>query len=113
QITGGTDKFSGADMSTKLKLLGVDVASVGDSIARTPGARCYYYNDDFAEIYKSLVVSGDGKKLLGAVMVGEVEDFGNFQQLMLNGIELPENPQAMILPGLAPGKLAIGVEALP
>jgi nitrite reductase (NADH) large subunit len=113
QITGGTEQFVGADMSTKLKLLGVDVASVGDSTGRTPGCKTYYYNDDFAEVYKSLVVSEDGKKLLGAVMVGEAEDFGNFQQLMLNSIELPANPQAMILPGLDGGKISIGVDALP
>lgn len=113
QITGGDDKFLGADMSTKLKLLGIDVASVGDSTARTPGARCYYYNDDFAEVYKCLVVSEDGKHLLGAVMVGDVEDFGNFQQLMLNKMELPANPQAMILPGLEGGKVSIGVGSLP
>ncbi|MDY6982361.1 MAG: nitrite reductase large subunit NirB, partial [Pseudomonadota bacterium] len=113
QITGGNEQFVGADMSTKLKLLGIDVASVGDSTARTPGARCYYYNDDFAEVYKCLVVSEDGKKLIGAVMVGDVEDYGNFQQLMLNQIDLPENPQAMILPGIEGGKPAIGVDALP
>jgi NAD(P)H-nitrite reductase large subunit len=35
---GGEDKtFTGADMSTKLKLLGVDVASFGDAQGRTPG----------------------------------------------------------------------------
>jgi nitrite reductase (NADH) large subunit len=113
QITGGADQFTGADMSTKLKLLGIDVASVGDSTARSPGARLYYYNDDFAEVYKCLVVSDDGKKLLGAVMVGDVEDFGNFQQLMLNSIVLPDNPQAMILPGIEGGKVGIGVDALP
>lgn len=113
QLTGGDEKFLGADMSTKLKLLGIDVASVGDSTARTPGARLYYYNDDFAEVYKCLVVSEDGKHLLGAVMVGDVEDFGNLQQLMLNKIELPANPQAMILPGLEGGKVSLGVDALP
>lgn len=113
QITGGCDQFVGADMSTKLKLLGVDVASVGDSIGRTQGARTYYYNDDFAEVYKSLVVSADGKLLLGAVLIGDVEDFGNFQQLMLNKIELPINPQAMILPGITGSKVGLGVDALP
>ncbi len=113
QITGGSDQFLGADMSTKLRLLGVDVASVGDSTGRTLGAKTYYYNDDFAEVYKSLVVSEDGKKLLGAVMVGEAEDFGNFQQLMPNSIELPANPQAMILPTLDGGRISIGVDALP
>jgi len=114
QIIGGEDKFTGADMSTKLKLLGIDVASVGDSTARTPGALSYYYNDDFAEVYKSLVVSADGKTLLGAVLIGDVEDFGNFQQLMLNKIPLPANPQAMILPGIEGGtRVGLGVDALP
>ncbi len=114
QIIGGEGKFTGADMSTKLKLLGIDVASVGDSIARTPGALSYYYNDDFAEVYKSLVVSADGKTLLGAVLIGDVEDFGNFQQLVLNKIALPSNPQALILPGMEGGtKVGLGVDALP
>lgn len=113
QITGGDEQFTGADMSTKLKLLGIDVASVGDSIARTPGARTYYYNDDFAEVYKSLVVSEDGKTLLDSVLIGDVEDFGNFQQFMLNKIPLPENPQGLILPGIEGGKIGLGVDALP
>ena len=37
QLTGGSDEFMGADMSTKLKLLGVDVASISDAHGRTPG----------------------------------------------------------------------------
>lgn len=99
QITGGHAKFKGSDMSTKLKLLGVDVASIGDSIARTPGALTYSYSDISGEIYKSLVVSEDGKTLLGAVLVGDVDDYENFLKIALNRNELPENPQEMILPG--------------
>ena len=38
QLVGGTRVFPGADMSTKLKLLGVDVASFGDAHAPTEGA---------------------------------------------------------------------------
>jgi nitrite reductase (NADH) large subunit len=99
QITGGQAKFKGSDMSTKLKLLGVDVASIGDSIARTPGALTYSYSDISGDIYKSLVVSEDGKTLLGAVLVGDVDDYENFLKIVLNRNELPENPQEMILPG--------------
>lgn len=113
QISGGEEKFTGADMSTKLKLLGIEVASIGDSTARTPGARVYSWNDDFAEEYKSLVVSADGKTLLGAVLVGDAADYGNLQQLMLNAIELPDNPQSMILPGIQGGGVSIGVDSLP
>ena len=99
QITGGKAQFKGADMSTKLKLLGVDVATIGDSIALTPGALTYSYSDISGGIYKSLVVSEDGKTLLGAVLVGDVGDYENFLKIALNGEELPEDPQIMIQPG--------------
>ena len=36
-LCGGDDVFTGFDMSTKLKLLGVDVASFGDAFAAHPG----------------------------------------------------------------------------
>ena len=38
RLLGGEATFPGADLSTKLKLLGVDVASFGDAFATTPGA---------------------------------------------------------------------------
>src|SRR5262249_56861644 len=38
--------FAGADMSTKLKLLGVDVASIGDAHAASPGAPAYLFIDE-------------------------------------------------------------------
>lgn len=98
QITGGQAKFEGSDMSTKLKLLGVDVASIGDSTARAPGAKTYSYSDTSGEIYKSLVVTDDDKTLLGAVLVGDVDEYENLLKIALNRNELPENPQEMILP---------------
>lgn len=98
QITGGQAKFKGSDMSTKLKLLGEDVASIGDSISRTPGARTYSYSDTAGDIYKSLVVSEDRRTLLGAVLVGDVSDYENFLKIALNRDELPEDPQELILP---------------
>lgn len=113
-ITGGNEMFTGADMSTKLKLLGVDVASIGDAHGRTPEALSYVYQDGVNEVYKRLIVSKDGKKLLGAVLVGDAEVYGNLQQMCVHGMDLPEMPEALILPsvdGAAAGGL--GVEALP
>ncbi len=113
-ITGGDEAFTGADMSTKLKLLGVDVASIGDAQARTPGALSFVYQDGINEIYKRLIVSKDGKKLLGAVLVGEVEAYGNLLQLALNDMDLPENPEGLIVPaGDGGAALGLGVDALP
>ena len=107
--------FTGADMSTKLKLLGVDVASIGDAHAATSGACVYSFVDERREVYKKLVVNKDGSRLLGAVLVGDTNDYGALLQTMLNGLELPEHPEELILPALEGTKAPAGsgVAALP
>ncbi|QEY17157.1 nitrite reductase large subunit [Cellvibrio sp. KY-GH-1] len=112
-ITGGSDQFMGADMSTKLKLLGVDVASVGDAHGNTPGSLSYTYSNDVEEVYKRIIVSADNKKLLGAVLVGDVDAYGTLQSMCVNGMDLPEDPNCLILPNVEGGGAAIGVDALP
>lgn len=112
-LLGRENAFLGADMSAKLKLLGVDVGGIGDAHGRTEGARSYVYLDESKEIYKRLVVSADNKTLLGAVLVGDTTDYGNLLQLALNNITLPENPDSLILPAHAGNKPTIGVDSLP
>ncbi len=107
-------EFTGADMSTKLKLMGVDVASIGDPHAKADGARSYQFTDERKQVYKKIVVSDCGKFLLGGVMVGDAGEYGTLLQMMLNKIELPEAPEFLILPqsdGAA--KPGLGVDALP
>ncbi|MFC6376549.1 nitrite reductase large subunit NirB [Tatumella terrea] len=106
--------FTGADMSTKLKLLGVEVASVGDAHGATPGSQSYQWIDGPARIYKKIVVSEDGKTLLGAVLVGDSSDYSDLLQRMLNAIPLPANPESLILPVSEGGAPAgVGVALLP
>ncbi len=101
--------FQGADMSTKLKLLGIDVGSIGDSHGKQlhegkPAISLLYANDR-ERVYKKIVVSADGRKLLGAVLVGDCSDYDTLLQLFLNDMELPANPESIILPadaGAAP-----------
>ncbi|WP_414728971.1 nitrite reductase large subunit NirB [Zhongshania aliphaticivorans] len=115
-VLGGIEKkaFTGADMSTKLKLMGVDVASIGDAHASTPGAKCYTFIDEKAEVYKKIVVSNDGQHLLGSVLIGEANDYGTLLQFALNKITLPEQPESMILPTLdGSAGVGLGVDALP
>ncbi|MBV1932247.1 MAG: nitrite reductase large subunit NirB [Porticoccaceae bacterium] len=112
--TSGNNTFTGADMSTKLKLMGVDVASIGDAHSNTPKSREYTYIDGTDEIYKKIVVNEDNNRLLGAVLVGDATDYGNLLQLMLNDIPLPEYPDALILPQRdGSGVTGLGVTALP
>ncbi|WFR77984.1 nitrite reductase large subunit NirB [Janthinobacterium rivuli] len=110
----GEATFKGADMSTKLKLMGVDVASLGDPHGNAPGSRSYQFMDERKQIYKKIVVSDCGKYLLGGVMVGDASEYGTLLQMMLNKIELPEFPEFLILPQ-ADGqqKVGLGVDALP
>ncbi|MGN5354002.1 nitrite reductase large subunit NirB [Ralstonia sp. L16] len=116
QILAADDaaEFSGADMSTKLKLMGVDVASLGDAQGVTPGSRSVQFTDERKQIYKKLVVSEDGKYLLGGVLVGDAAEYGTLLQMMLNRIELPEAPEFLILPQAdGNARPALGVDALP
>ncbi|WP_420476921.1 nitrite reductase large subunit NirB [Noviherbaspirillum sp. ST9] len=113
-IAGEAVLFAGADMSTKLKLMGVDVASIGDALGTTAGSRAYQFTDERKQVYKKIVVSEDGKHLLGAVLVGDAAEYGSLLQMMLNKIELPEAPEFLILPQSdGKAKPGLGVEALP
>ncbi|NRA39545.1 MAG: nitrite reductase large subunit [Planctomycetes bacterium] len=112
-LTGGTSEFTGADMSTKLKLLGIDVASIGDSHARAPGAISYTFCNEADEVYKKIVVSADKKILTGAVLVGDADDYGTLLSYMQNEITLPEHPDSMILPNRDGAATGLGVDALP
>ena len=114
RLAGEEASFGGADMSTKLKLLGVDVASFGDAQARTPGAQSYQWTHGPQQIYKKIVVSADGKTLLGGVLVGDASDYATLLQMMLNGLVLPAQPESLILPAVAgSAPKVLGVAALP
>lgn len=105
--------FKGADMSTKLKLLGVDVGSIGDAHGRAQGAISYVYSDEKSETYKRINVDKN-YKLVGAVLVGDCDDYDTLLQYFLNEIDLPENPEGMILPSTGETQgLSLGASALP
>jgi nitrite reductase (NADH) large subunit len=98
RLLGGEGEFSGADMSTKLKLLGVDVASFGDAHGETAGSVDLVFADAVSGVYKKLVVSEDGRRLLGGVLVGDAEAYGVLRPMVASGIALPDNPEELILP---------------
>jgi len=90
QLAKEKTSFTGADMSTKLKLLGVDVGSIGDSKGLAEDSRAFVFSDEREAIYKRLNVSADGKKVLGATLVGDCSEYDTLLQYYLNEIELPE-----------------------
>ncbi|MET9230969.1 nitrite reductase large subunit NirB [Lentzea sp. NPDC003310] len=96
QLAGGARTFPGADVSTKLKLLGVDVASFGDAHAQTEGALEVVVNNAVAGTYSKLVVSDDARVLLGGVLVGDASSY-----LSLRPLVGKEVPAALLQPGAA------------
>nr|WP_290933646.1 nitrite reductase large subunit NirB [Haliscomenobacter sp.] len=95
------------DLSTSLKLIGIDVASFGDVFGTQAPQRAIVFEDKLKGIYKRLNVSEDGKKLLGGILVGEASDYNQLLQIYKNGITLPPEPEALIVK-LAGGESAFG-----
>ncbi len=108
RLLGGAAEFPGADTATKLKLLGVDVASFGDAHAATEGALEVVFHDAVAGSYRKLVVSDDGRTLLGGVLVGDASSYGTLRPLL--GRALPAEPAALLAPS---GPVTLGIDALP
>ncbi|CAG7574321.1 nitrite reductase (NADH) large subunit [Barrientosiimonas humi] len=96
RLLGGSGTFPGADASTKLKLLGVDVASFGDAFATAPGALEVVWSDSVAGVYKKLVVSDDAQTLLGGILVGDAAAYAALRPRV--GRLLPGDPSSYIAP---------------
>jgi nitrite reductase (NADH) large subunit len=78
-----------------------------------PGSRSYQFTDERKQIYKKIVVSDCGKRLLGACW-SATPRIRHAAADDAERIELPESPEFLILPQ-ADGKAkpALGVDALP
>ncbi|WP_406047931.1 nitrite reductase large subunit NirB [Kribbella sp. NBC_00889] len=110
RLLGGAATFPGADTSTKLKLLGVDVASFGDAFGATEGALDIVYADPVAGVYKKLVLSDDARTLLGGILVGDASAYSGLRPMV--GRQLGADPAAFLLPeGAAPVKLELPDDA--
>jgi len=103
--------FSGADMSTKLKLMGVDVASFGNYEADEKTAKSLVFEDPFDGVYKKILVSLDGKKLLGGMLVGDAADYMRLLMACKSDKPLTVSPAEMLL-GPKSGAAAGGVDDL-
>ncbi|MDG4828482.1 nitrite reductase large subunit NirB [Solwaraspora sp. WMMD1047] len=110
RLLGGAATFPGADLSTKLKLLGVDVASFGDAHGRAPGSLDVTFTDPATRVYAKLVLSDDARTLLGGVLVGDASAYPTLRASV--GGPLPGPPLALLAPAGEAGAEA-GLAALP
>jgi nitrite reductase (NADH) large subunit len=100
-----TPAFTGADLSTKLKLLGCDVASFGENQPSPddPDVSNLVWNDPLGGIYRKLIFNKAGTKLRGGILVGDASDYSKLHKLAIQGGELPENPAMLLAPASARG----------
>jgi nitrite reductase (NAD(P)H) len=120
-------KFKRPDLSTKLKLLGVDVASFGDFFADRDGpkhlplragrkkegspdalkkltngsppspVKALTYKDPFQNVYKKYLFTLDGQYLLGGMMIGDTRDYVKLVPMVKNQKKLEVPPSQFIL----------------
>ncbi|MFF3401257.1 nitrite reductase large subunit NirB [Streptomyces sp. NPDC002659] len=109
-ITEEARSFTGADMSTKLKLLGVDVASFGDAHGAAEGCLDVVYSDSRSGVYKKLVIGSEGE-LLGGVLVGDADAYGMLRPL--TGSVPPVAPEQLVMPAGIGAPAALGPSSLP
>jgi nitrite reductase (NADH) large subunit len=90
RLLGGTATMTEPDTSTKLKLLGVDVAAFGAAA----GPLDVVYHDGACGVYAKLVLSDDAKTLLGGILVGDAAAYPLLRASL--GGPLPGPPLALL-----------------
>ncbi|WP_375445167.1 nitrite reductase large subunit NirB [uncultured Fibrella sp.] len=118
QLIGEIREFKPYDMSTKLKLIGTDVASFGDPFAsesdgRTPACRTIVYENKAKGVYKRINISADGKELLGGILVGDADQYNMLLQTCKNKTILPPDPEDIILGSRGGEEAGAGIMSLP
>jgi nitrite reductase (NADH) large subunit len=112
-LTGGDERFTGTDLSAKLKLMDVDVACFGEYEAGPDQAQPLTWEDPFAGVYKKLLFSHDGSRLLGGVLVGDARDYGSLSVTAKSGSALPCRPHELVIGRSGPAAAAGGIDTMP
>lgn len=90
-ITGkNTDAaYEGSRTGTKLKVMGVELVSMGQTDPDLPDDEVLVYRNPNRGIYKKLLVREE--KILGAILLGDAEFSDTLMQFFMSEKELPEN----------------------
>lgn len=105
--------FTGANLDTMLKLVGVDVASFGDAHGATPDCQELVYVDDLLGTYSKLVLSAKANTIIGGVLVGDTTTFGILSEMAKGTVPTPKNPGSLILPASSGERTTLTVADLP
>lgn len=112
-IMGKSKTFEPQDLSTKLKLIGTEVASFGDAMGNEEGSKSLVVEDALKGVYKRINISADGKKLIGGILVGDASQYNILHQIAMNGMKIPEDPINLIVEGGGDSGFTMSADSLP
>ncbi|MDF7822558.1 FAD-dependent oxidoreductase [Pontiellaceae bacterium B12227] len=84
--------------ASRLKLLDLQVGSIGETHLTMDEVDFVYEMDLDQGVYKKLLISKDWKKLIGAVLVGEISEFEKIRKTLDSGGDLPPTPHDLLAP---------------
>ncbi|MBI3008514.1 MAG: NAD(P)/FAD-dependent oxidoreductase, partial [Candidatus Omnitrophica bacterium] len=102
--------YEGSKIGTKLKVMGVELASIGEKESSHPDDEIIVYRDPHRGIYKKMVIREN--KIYGAILLGDIQTADHLMRMFKNRVDVPEN-RAEILFGSLPGTSLVDVEELP
>lgn len=101
RLTGReTAPFLGASVSTRLKIMGVDVFSAGAFEEHDPNVEAVRYDDPGLGIYKKIVIKEN--KLHGVILIGDTSDESRYKNWLRTGEDLSAQRRYLLFP--APGE---------
>ena len=96
-ITGErTRMFEGATPSTRLKIMGVDIFSAGSIDENEPGVEALRFEDPAQGVYKKVLLKDN--RLLGVILVGDIEDEYRYTDWLRGGTDLSEQRRTILFP---------------
>jgi assimilatory nitrate reductase electron transfer subunit len=103
RLTGGTARYHGSRVVTRLKAAGIDLAAMG-SLDPDPDAEVVSFADPARGTYASIAVRGG--RVSGAVLLGDNPSVGTVVQLYDRDAEVPADRRSLLL-GRAFGGAAV------
>ena len=79
--------YAGSKLGTKLKVMGVELASMGVTKPSSDDDEVVVYREPAHGIYKKLIVRGG--QIAGAILLGDIESAGTLMQMFLGGVSVP------------------------
>jgi nitrite reductase (NADH) large subunit len=103
-LAGGNQRvaYEGSKLATKLKAMGVEMATMGVTTPQRPDDEFVQYSQPHRGAYRSMIIR-EGR-LVGATLLGDVSKAAVLLQAFDRGTVLPEDRLALFVDGAAPAR---------